>query len=225
MTDTDAPQAAFLIALPPGWLRMPAREADRPLLREMVEAIVDEALPATLPRDTAEPWRGELRKRLVGAVVEAGDAGASAVYLPVRAVNGVTVPASIIESEIDDDGIGEPGSVLADLLADGERDATSHTVDGALAVRTDSTTVRFEPRDGWPAVTTRQIVYTVEVPHREGRWIVLSFSTASGDTPSAALSDALVSLFDALMSTFRFADVPGVDHSDLERRLAQIHSL
>jgi len=224
MTDTTAPQASFLIALPPGWMRLPARASEESTLRAMIDEIVAEALPSSLPRDTAEPWRGEMRKTLTAMVDEARDAGASAVYIPVRPVNGVNVPASFVESEIDDGDAGDPGSVLAAILADAD-DGTLHVIDGAHAARTDSSTVRVEPRDGWPAMTTRQIVYTIEVPHREGRWVVLSFSAASGDRPSAALSDALVELFDALMLTFRWSDVPGVDHSDLEERLAQIHSL
>ena len=224
MTDTTAPQASFLIALPPGWMRLPARASEESTLRAMIDEIVAEALPSSLPRDTAEPWRGEMRKTFTAMVDEARDAGASAVYIPVRPVNGVNVPASFVESEIDDGDAGDPGSVLAAILADAD-DGTLHVIDGAHAARTDSSTVRVEPRDGWPAMTTRQIVYTIEVPHREGRWVVLSFSAASGDRPSAALSDALVELFDALILTFRWSDVPGVDHSDLEERLAQIHSL
>jgi hypothetical protein len=224
MTDTTAPQASFLIALPPGWMRLPAGAGDEAVLHSIIDEIVDEALPATLPRDKAEPWRGEMRKTIAGVVAEARDAGANAVYLPVRPVNGINVPASFVESEVDDDGAGDPGAVLAAMLADADAGAL-HVIDGAHAVRTDSSVVRVEPRDGWLEMTTRQIVYTIEVPHREGRWVVMSFSAASGDRPSAALSDALVELFDALMLTFRWSDVPGVDHSDLEERLAQIHSL
>ena len=224
MTSTiTAPQASFLIALPPGWMRLPARVGEQAVLRSMIDEIVAEAFPDSLPRDTAEPWRHELRKSITGMVVEAREAGASAVYLPVRPVNGVNVPASFVESEIDDGGIGDPGAVLADILADSD-DATLHTIDGAHAARTDSSIVRVDSRDDWPAMITRQIAYTISVPHREGRWVVLSFSAASGEHPVAALSDALVALFDALMLTFRWTDVPGVDHSDLEVRLAQIHS-
>jgi len=223
MTATTAPQASFLIALPPGWMRLPARASDEAQLRTMVDAIVAEALPDTLPRDTAEPWRGEMRKTFVALVSEARDAGANAVYLPVRPVNGVNLPASFVETEIDDEGLGDTASVLANILADSDT-ASLHVIDGANAARTDSSIVRVDAHGDWPEMTTRQIVYTVEVPHREGRWVVLSFSAASGDRPSAALSDALVEVFDTLMLTFRWSDVPGVDHSDLEERLAQIQS-
>lgn len=211
--------------LPPGWMRLPVRERDAPLLRALIEEIVADALPATLPRDSAEPFRAELRKRLTGAAREARDAGATAVYLPTRPIDGFVVPASLIETEVEDDGLAPAAEVIAEIMRDPETDATRETVDGASAVRTDTTTTRVQPSGDWPEVTTRQIVYTVEVPHRAGRWIVMSFSAISGDNPSSALSDALVLLFDALMTTFRWADVPGVDHSELELRLGEIDSL
>ena len=237
MTGTEAPpaggsepQASFVIALPPGWLRLPAREAESDVLDALIDGIVADALPDALPRDSAEPWRGELRKRLTTSVIEAREAGATAVYLPVRPVNGVTVPASIIESEIDDEGHPDSVGVLAAILndptlSDQGADASLRSVDGAPAARTDRTIRRVQRDADWPEVTTRQVVYTIEVPHREGRWIVLSFSAVSHNDSGSALSDALATLFDALVSTFRFTDVPGVEHSDLERRLAEIASL
>ena len=225
-----APQAKFVIAMPPGWLRLPALEGDRAVLDTLVDGIVDDALPATLPRDSAEPWRGELRKRITTSVGEAREAGATAVYLPVRPVNGVTVPASIIESEIDDEGHPDAVGVLAAILndpsfAENGADASLRSVDGAPAARTDRTIRRVQRDPDWPEVTTRQVVYTIEVPHREGRWIVLSFSSVSSDSAGSTLSDALATLFDALVSTFRFTEVPGAENSDLERRLAEIASL
>ncbi|WP_394769106.1 hypothetical protein [Lacisediminihabitans sp.] len=227
MSEPDAlvaPQASFVMALPPGWSRLPVRERERPLLLALIEEIVADALPASLPRDSAEPWRGELRKRLTGAALEARDAGATAVYLPTRPVDGFTAPASLIETEVEDDGLASPAEVIAAVLSDPHIDATEATVDGASALRTDTTTTRVQQSGDWPEVATRQVVYTIEVPHREGRWVVMSFSAVSGDNPSQDLSDALVLLFDALMTTFRWTDVPGVDPSDLESRLAEIAS-
>lgn len=224
MNPQDEPQASFVIALPPGWVRLPARATHRRELRSAIEEIVAETIPASLPRGSAEPWRGELRKRLTRVVLDAGDAGATAVYLPIRAVNGVLVPASFIESELDYDGQDSPESIIADIVGDAELNASRLTVDGSAAARTDRSARRVQPDGDWPEVTTRQIVYTIDVPHREGRWVVISFSAVSGDTQSSALSDALVYLFDALMTTFRWSDVPGVDHSDLETRLHELQS-
>ncbi|MCU1405169.1 MAG: hypothetical protein JWQ43_1472 [Glaciihabitans sp.] len=165
---------------------------------------------------------GQFRKRLSRAVAEAGDAGASAVYLPVRPINGVTIPASLIESEIEDTEREDPAVMIAGIISDPATGGEQRIVDGARAARTDTVTTKVTPKGDWPEVTTRQIVYTIETPHRRGRWVVLSFSAVSGDNPSAALSDALVLLFDALMTTFRWAAVPGGEISTLEARLRDI---
>jgi len=228
VTESNAsvdPQSSFAIILPPGWVRMPVREHEAAGLRALIEEIVSDALPASLPRDSAEPWRSELRKRLTGAAQEARDAGATAVYLPTRSMDGFAVPASLIETEVEDDGLASAADVIALILSDPDIDATAENVDGASAVRTDTTITQARPAGDWPEVNTRQIVYTIDVPHREGRWVLMSYSAVSGDNPSAELSDALVLLFDALMTTFRWIDVPDALPGLLEERLGSIHSL
>jgi len=224
VTAAVEPQASFLMLLPPGWTRLPAREAESETLTGMIDEIIADALPSTLPRDTAEPWRGELRKRLLAAALEARAAGATAVYLPHRAIDGFIAPVSIIESEVDDDGIAPADEVLDGLAMDSGANASRETIDGAAAVRTDTTHGRATLPDDGPEVLNRQVVYTIEVPHREGRWVVMSFSAITAIDSPPELLDALVLLFDAMMTTFRWADVPGAEPSDLELRLSEIHS-
>ena len=214
--------SSFVMVLPPGWVRLPSREQDHLALRAKIEEIVAEVLPASLPRDSAEPWRGELRKRLSGVVLDAEEAGASAVYLPISQVDGVVIPASFVESEVDDGGEVDPVEVLAAILGETLTLDGWRTIDGSPAARTDHVSTRVQHKGDWPEVTTRQVVYTIAVPHQRGRWVVLSFSAVSGDNPSVALSDALVYLFDALMTTFRWVNVPGVAPRALEQRLQEI---
>jgi len=225
---STGPLSAFVIALPPGWVRLPVLASETEVLRGMIEEIIAEVLPATLPRDATEPWRGEFRKRLSTAAAEAADAGASAIYLPVTPVNGVVLPVSIIESEVEDEAKEDAGSVILDLLgsagADGEG-GELRMLDGARAARTETVSTKVKPHGDWPVVTTRQVVFTIETPHRRGRWVVMSFSAVSGDNPSAALSDALVLLFDALIGTLRWVDAPGAEHSALEARLREIKAV
>lgn len=68
----------------------------------------------------------------------------------------------------------------------------------------------------------RQVVYTIPVPHRPGRWVVMSFSAISAPGTDERLTDALVALFDAIMTTFRWTDVPAAEPTALERRLAEL---
>lgn len=253
MTD---PIASFFVVVPPGWARLPAREADRQELADVVRAVIARALPDDLPRDRAEPLRQEMRRRLIATVAEAGDNGATAVYLPVQPVDGYTPPVSIIESEVEDESEESPADVIAQLLADAVTDAHSapaagdtddadadravadeqelppgvREVDGGIAARTETVVGRADPAaelpgigDDLPVVDDRQVTYTIPVPHRPGRWVVMSFSAISVPDADDRLTDALVALFDAVMTTFRWTDVPGAEPTTLERRIAELH--
>jgi hypothetical protein len=262
-TDPDAtdlprtdPTASFFMVVPPGWARLPAREDDRQELAAIVRDVIARALPDDLPRDRAEPLRQEMRKRLTATVVEAGDNGANAVYLAVQPVDGYTPPVSIIETEVEDESDQAPEQVIAQVLADAlptrhdEDDPGIREVDGGIAARTETVIRRVDPGselpglgEDLPVVDDRQVVYTIPVPHRPGRWVVMSFSAISAakaasthdaaadtgtDTDTGAndttdhLTDALVTLFDAIMTTFRWTDVPGTEPTTLERRLAEL---
>jgi hypothetical protein len=246
-----APVASFTVVVPPGWARLPAREDDRRELTAAVRAVIARALPDDLPRDRAEPLRQEMRKRLVATVAEAGDNGATAVYLPVQPVDGFTPPVSVIESEVEDESEESPADVIAQLLADAvtdrhdtersdaDEDATGEEhelppgvreVDGGIAARTETVVRRADPAaalpgigDDLPVVDDRQVTYTIPVPHRPGRWVVMSFSAISAPDADPRLTEALVGLFDAVMTTFRWTDVPGAEPTTLERRLAELH--
>ncbi|SBN61647.1 hypothetical protein GA0004736_0535 [Curtobacterium sp. 9128] len=229
------PTASFFMVVPPGWARLPADEAHREELGTIVRQVIANALPDDLPRDRAEPLRQEMRKRLTATVVEAGDNGATAVYLPVQPVDGFTPPVSVIETEVDDESDEAPEQVIAQILADAlpdrrdQDDPGIREVDGGIAARTDTTIRRADPGNelpelgqDLPVVDDRQVVYTIPVPHRPGRWVVMSFSAISLPDADGQLTDALVSLFDAIMTTFRWTDVPGAEPTTLERRLAEL---
>ncbi|WIE64921.1 hypothetical protein DEI99_017060 [Curtobacterium sp. MCLR17_036] len=232
MTDLTA---SFFMVVPPGWARLPAREEDRQELGAVVREVIARALPDDLPRDRAEPLRQEMRKRLVATVAEAGDNGATAVYLPVQPVDGYTPPVSIIETEAEDESEESPEQVIAQILADAlpdrrdDEDPGIREVDGGIAARTETVIRRADPAAELPelgaelpVVDDRQVVYTIPVPHRPGRWVVLSFSAISLPEADDRLTDALVALFDAIVTTFRWTDVPGVEPTALERRLAEL---
>jgi hypothetical protein len=236
MTD---PIASFLVVVPPGWARLPAGEDHRAELGDMVRDVIARALPDDLPRDRAEPLRQEMRKRLISTVVEAGDNGATAVYLPVQPVDGYTPPVSIIESEVDDESEERPETVIAQLLAEAaaerQRDGSGfdpedpgiREVDGGVAARTETVVRRAQPVDDLPEVDDRQVVYTIPVPHRPGRWVIMSFSAIRASASTAPeqderVVDALVMLFDAIMTTFRWTDVPGAEPTTLEQRITEM---
>ncbi|WP_423922501.1 hypothetical protein ACPEEZ_02865 [Frigoribacterium sp. 2-23] len=211
--------ASFALALPAGWVRLPARpehSADRE-----IDAIVRLALPDDLPRDSAEPMRRHLRRRLADAVDEAGRAGASAVYLPAAPTGGPALPVSLSEAEVDDESESEPVRLIASLLSEAGQLDGLRDVDGAAAARTVETVSSDQSEGAWERIWSRRVVYTVAVPHRPGRWVVLTFTAAFGDDASERLADALVELFDAIMTTFRWTDVPGSEPTPIETAIAE----
>lgn len=220
MTRVGAP---FAIVVPPGWARIPARDEDERERTAVIDAIIADGIPDTLPADSAGPWRHEMRKRLTAMVADAGENGATACYLPIQSVDGFTPPASIIESEIEDESEESPTDIVAQILLDaGQLQDGIREIDGAIAARTDTTIRRVRAMDELPDLDDRQVVYTVSVPHRPGTWVMMSFSAVSDPDADPRLTDALVMLFDAIMTTFRFVEVPDAEPSDLERRVGEL---
>jgi hypothetical protein len=229
MTRVAAP---FLMALPPGWTRFPARPEDRADLEQTIEAVVHAAIPDDLPRDRAEPFRDRARRQLLTTVEQAGDNGAVAVYLPTSAVDGFIPPVSLIESEVDDDSEDTPEVVVGRLLAtsgqlararpDDPLSSGVREVDGAIAARTEQTHRQVRVLEGLSDLDDRQVTYTIAPPHRPGVWVVLSYSVVSDPDADVRIVDALVQLFDALVGTLRWVAVPDAEPSDLDRRLEQI---
>jgi hypothetical protein len=222
-TATDL-TASFLMTLPPGWVRFPARPEDRAELELLVESVVADAVADTaVPRDSQARWRHEVRRRLLATVLDAGEAGATAAVIPVTAVNGFVPPISIVESEVDDESEHDPADVIANLLAEAGQVATGlRDIDGAAAARTETTSERVQVGHDLPVITNRQVVYTIAVPDRPGRWLVLSCSVVQHPDADPRLTDALVGLFDALMTTVRWIARPDGVVSDLERRVAHL---
>lgn len=196
-----------MFLLPPGWARFPAAAGREHELNEAIEAVVSRAIPQDLPRDSAEPYRHLLRDKLRQSIADATGADASVVYLPVAPVEGMMVPASVIETEF----LGEPGADALDTIPTGHRDAHDDyellEMDGRPAVRLATTQHEIEYEDG-PPLSSRQVFYAIS-RDEEGHWLGLSFNVIWNSAQSERYADALVMLFDAIMTTFRWAGEGG----------------
>lgn len=190
----------YRLVLPDGWIRLNVRED--------VEATVAEALAEisfeSLPRDERAKRRAAIEGRLRQAIANAKRIDAYAMYLPIKGMHGLAIPASFLVAEATDfSGGGPVGDVLAQLLA--APGAQPATVDGVEAVRTAEATSGVDEETG-REVPARQIVYTIPVPET-AQWLVVVFDVIAGEAMSdeyAAFVDALVVLFDGIMTTFRW---------------------
>jgi hypothetical protein len=190
----------YRVVLPDGWIRLNVRED--------VDATVADALSdisfENLPRDERPKRRAAIEGRLRQAVANAKRIDAYAMYVPLKGMHGTAIPASFIVAEATDFAGGGPQEdVLAKLLtASGARPVT---VDGVDAVRTEASTSGVDEPSGHE-VPARQIVYTIPVPDT-AQWLLVVYDVIAGagmTAEYAAFVDALVVLFDGIMSTFRW---------------------
>ncbi|MGL4178854.1 MAG: hypothetical protein ACRCSN_22595 [Dermatophilaceae bacterium] len=189
------------MVIPEGWMQFPTVPGTERERARVIEGLVEEHLPDSLPRDSAEPWRRELRKRLEEATAEASRQGARSVLLPVRRYGDVLLPGSLLLTVLQDDPDTDAEQLLSSLLAEAGDKGTYLEIGGAPSVRIaaaiDSKSIgRKEP--------SLRVSYYVSNPEEPGYWALLTFSVLSGGDVEAAPVQAVVMLFDAVVGSLRW---------------------
>jgi hypothetical protein len=197
--------AGYTLILPPGWERIPARQGADDAIKQILDAKFRE-LPPDLPRDKLAPYRAEIEGKLRKAAAQARKNGAIDLYLPVQLRNGLPVPASFVVSEgsIPTAEVAEPEQIVSYLVEESP-DSTPVTVDGVAGARSEHA-AGPDPDQGIE-YGSRRVDYAVPVPGEGGRWLLFAFSTLGAGDPEDEVARMLVQLFDAMMSTFRWANV------------------
>lgn len=200
-----AEAAGYTLVLPPGWERIPARQGTDDAIKAILDAKFRD-LPPDLPRDKLAPYRAEIEGKLRRAAAQARKNGAIELYLPVQLRGGLPVPASFVVSEgsIPTVGIDEPEQIVSFLVSEGT-DGAAVTVDGVTGARSEHC-AGPDPGQGIE-YGSRRVDYAVPVPGEAGRWLLVTFSTLGAGDPDDQVARILVQLFDAMMSTFRWATV------------------
>lgn len=194
----------YTLIIPPGWTRIPLKDGTQ----DAVKKVVDEAAERVshdLPRDKVAEARLELYRRLNSSVKEAQRRDGVDLYLPVEPMHGHLIAASIIVAKIDTtlrDGVRRQ-DVLTQLLTD-SADSEPAEVAGSAAVRKERT-MDADPEKGAEA-PSKHVDYIVQVPSSgaDSGWVVVSFSTIGDGDPAGDVTEILVELFDAVMTTFRW---------------------
>jgi hypothetical protein len=202
----------FELIIPEGWVHVPTTPELSRVRARTIEAIVKHALPDTLPRDKAGPWRRMLRKELTDATDEAQRQGARAVVLPVQEMHGMRLPGTLLLSVLDDSAAPEePRSVLNSLLADAGPDGMALEIGGCPAARIRQVVDGGPIKRKAPAV---RVNYFIAAPAAPGVWGVLTFTVLSDGDVEADAVQAIVLLFDAVVATLRWADNVDVPTED-----------
>lgn len=196
--------AGYRLVLPEGWVRLNVRDDKQ----ATVDSVLAEIPLDSLPRDERAKRRVAVEGRLRAAIDNARKIDAYAMYLPLHGMHGLAIPASFVVAAASDlMGSGTDEQILEALM--GSPGARPVVLDGSDAVRTETTNVTMDEASGIE-VGAVQIVYTVHVPGTT-EWLVVVYDVMTSDEPDEdyrQFVDALVALFDGIMSTFRwtFAD-------------------
>jgi hypothetical protein len=196
----------FELVLPAGWAVLPTAPDTERVRAWAINRIITRALPDSLPRDRAEPWRRELRKQLTTSTDEAGRHGARWVVLPLKEFNGIRIPGSLLLTILEDQDPQDPERLLASILDDAGPDGTCVDVGGAPAARISA--VIHQQLYGKDTAGVR-VSYYLPHPDRPGVWGLLTFTVLTGDDVDDPLVRGIVFLFDTIISTLRWVDRDG----------------
>ncbi|MGN6608472.1 MAG: hypothetical protein ACTHMS_15865 [Jatrophihabitans sp.] len=197
MTGADLAPGAFRLALPAGWVRLDVRGDLDATVREAVESV----RPPDLPRDEWAPRRAKLEGLLRTAAAGAASIDALGLYLPLGGMHGMSIPASFVVAEATQLAGGSVQEVLTALAA--APGAALASVDGEPSVRTDEVVTPARPSGGVEVPPTRRVAYVFPAPH-SSRWLTVTCSVLAVEEAAAPVVGALVTLFDAVMTTFRW---------------------
>ncbi|MFX0592287.1 hypothetical protein [Melissospora conviva] len=202
----------FELIVPDGWAHIPTAPEMSRVREQIIRGIVRHALPDTLPRDKAGPWRRMLTRELTEATDEAERQGARAVVLPVQEMAGMRLPGTLLLSVIEDpDESSDPRTVLDSLLADAGTAGMALEIGGCPAVRVRQIVDSGPVKRKTPAV---RVNYYVAAPDAPGVWGLLTFTVLTDGDVDAEPVQAIVLLFDTVVGTLRWADNVDVPTED-----------
>ncbi|MGW0596219.1 hypothetical protein ACWD11_03640 [Streptomyces sp. NPDC002776] len=197
---TEGPAVGYSLILPPNWKRIPLRrKRDREATVREIVAAACSALPRGFPRDVTTRYRLEIERRLNAGISNARKSGGLDFYLPIMEPGGSPIATSFVVGEITSD---QDSMRFLERMTAGS-DYKSIEVDRAPGIRRE-VVVDADP-EGEIELASRRVDYVAAVPGNFGRVLTISFSTFGGGDPRDDLADATVTLFDAIITTFRWS--------------------
>jgi hypothetical protein len=203
--------SGYTLVLPGAWRRIPVQQGTRPAIRGVVDEVL-RRFSQGVSRDKLTRYRIDLERRLSDMAAQARSAGGVDLYLPIEYTHGVTITASFVVSRV---LLPEPPEELPDAehadtgrfvsyLTSGDGDAAPVVVAGAAAARKESV-AGADPARQIP-YGSRRVDYMLPVPGESRGMLIVAFSTIGDGDPEGEFAKLLVELFDAIMTTFRWAE-------------------
>jgi hypothetical protein len=202
--------SGYTLVLPGGWRRIPVQQGTRPAIRGVVDEVL-RRFSKGVSRDQLTRYRIELERGLSDMAAQARSAGGIDLYLPIEYTHGVTITASFVVSQVT---LPEPPPELPDAeqadtaqfvsyLTSADGDAAPVVMAGAAAARKESVAAA-DPAQQVP-YGSRRVDYMLPVPGESRGMLIVAFSTIGDGDPEGQFAKLLAELFDAIMTTFRWA--------------------
>jgi hypothetical protein len=203
--------SGYTLVLPGAWRRIPVQQGTRPAIRSVVDEVL-RRFSKGVSRDNLTRYRIELERRLSDMAAQARSAGGADLYLPIEYTHGVTITASFVVSQVTlpEPPPGLPDAEQADTaqfvsyLTSADGGAAPAVIAGAAAARKESVAAA-DPAQQIP-YGSRRVDYMLPVPGESRGMLVVAFSTIGDGDPEGQFAKLLVELFDAIMTTFRWAE-------------------
>jgi hypothetical protein len=203
--------SGYTLVLPGGWRRIPVQQGTRPAIRGVVDEVL-RRFSKGVSRDKLTRYRIDLERRLSDMAMQARSAGGIDLYLPIEYTHGVTITASFVVSQVT---LPDPPAELPDAgqadtaqfvsyLTSADGDATPVVIAGEAAARKESVAAA-DPAQQIP-YGSRRVDYMLPVPGESRGMLVVAFSTIGDGDPEGQFAKLLAELFDAIMTTFRWAE-------------------
>ncbi|MFF7310284.1 hypothetical protein [Streptomyces sp. NPDC008137] len=194
----------FNLIAPPGWDKIDLRDES---MNDTILRIVDNSignLPSDLPKDDISKLRMEMFKRLKKAARKAARANGLLLYLPVERVRSTLAPASFVISQVAGKGVSLQSNEVLSMVASNRGSSESVDIDGSHGTRLERVVPPLD--DSEMNFPSRRIEYVLPLPGSSlPRWLTVTFSTVGDGNPDSEFTSALVDLFDAVMTTFRWS--------------------
>jgi hypothetical protein len=200
--------------LPSGWVQIPTTPDTAKVRRKVIDELIRSHVPDSLPRDKVGPWRKMLRKELIEATDEAARQNARSVLMPLEEYSGMRLPGSMLVAVLennDEAGTEDSQRLVASILADAGDAGTYVEIGGAPAVRVAEVIDNGRIKRKAPSW---RVSYYVSNPDAPGVWGLLTFVVLTDGDVDAEPVQAVMLLFDAVVSTLKWVDRVDVPTED-----------
>ncbi len=202
----------YRLVLPTPWERIDLHSDLTEQARRVVRGAVERLPTGSLAPDQLTLTRARMERELETRLRGAKDNGGVDYYLPTDLMHGVHIPATFVVSRLMPNALADEqvtARVLAARLA--EPGTTAEQVGDSIWARTDTVLVRQADDVVADEHRVRKVEYLTPQPGDPRCWVMVTFTSLGDGTMDSEFTELTVTLFDAIMSTWRWVGAPPLE--------------